>query len=192
MQAQAFCKEFETTLGPCALTWREGAIVGFELPQHRPGEALARALSRKPGLSAGEAPAWIAAVIERVRAHFAGSRDDFLDLPLSYDDAPVFHRAVYDAVRQIRPSQLRTYGEVAHAVGVPGGARAVGQAMGRNPLPLLVPCHRVVAAQGKPGGFTATGGLRTKERMLETEGALAGVRFPGSRVPSLRHVSNNA
>jgi methylated-DNA-[protein]-cysteine S-methyltransferase len=109
----------------------------------------------------------------RIVALFEGARDDLLDLPLDVRAVPPFHLAVYEATRRIPPGETRTYGEVAKAVGSPGASRAVGGALGKNPFPIVVPCHRVLAAGGKSGGFTAPGGVETKWRMLALEGAKA-------------------
>jgi methylated-DNA-[protein]-cysteine S-methyltransferase len=85
---------------------------------------------------------------------------------------PEFHRRVYDVARTIPPGATLTYGDIAARLGEPGSARAVGQALGRNPFPIIVPCHRVLAANGQLGGFSATGGSATKRRLLTIEGAL--------------------
>ena len=96
------------------------------------------------------------------------------------DEVPAFHRRVYEIARTIAPGQTRTYGELAAALGDPGAARAVGQALGDNPFPIVVPCHRVLAAAGKPGGFSAYGGRATKRQLLVIEGAIPaqGQLFP--------------
>jgi methylated-DNA-[protein]-cysteine S-methyltransferase len=109
----------------------------------------------------------------RIVALFEGARDDLTDLPLDLRDVPPFHREVYEATRRIPPGETRTYGEIAKVVGSPGASRAVGGALGKNPFPIVVPCHRVLAAGGKSGGFTAPGGVDTKWRMLALEGAKA-------------------
>ena len=100
-----------------------------------------------------------------------GETIDLSLIPLDLHGVSVFHQRVYEAARRIPLGQTSTYGALADVVGAPGGARAVGQAMGRNPVPLLVPCHRVLAADGGMGGFSAPGGVATKRRLLEIEGA---------------------
>ena len=102
-----------------------------------------------------------------------GARDDLRDLVLDLDDIPEFHRRVFATARAIAPGNTVTYGELARRLGTPGAARAVGQALGANPFPIVVPCHRIVAADGSLGGFSAPGGARTKRRMLQIEGAIA-------------------
>ena len=109
----------------------------------------------------------------RIVALFEGARDDLRDLPLDTRSVPPFHLEVYEATRRIAPGETCTYGEIAKAIGSPGAARAVGGALGKNPFPIVVPCHRVLAAGGKSGGFSAPGGVDTKWRMLALEGAKA-------------------
>jgi methylated-DNA-[protein]-cysteine S-methyltransferase len=107
---------------------------------------------------------------------------------LDMEGVPPFHRRVYEAARQVPPGQTLSYGEIAARAGSPGSARAVGQALGRNPFAILVPCHRVLAANGKLGGFSANGGVDTKRRMLAIEGAKpAGSREPFALDPGLAY-----
>lgn len=101
-----------------------------------------------------------------------GEPRDLRDLPLELDGLPEFQRRVYEIARTIPPGSTLSYGELARRMGVPGAARAVGQALGKNPFPIVVPCHRVLAAGGKMGGFSAAGGVSTKARMLRIEKAL--------------------
>jgi methylated-DNA-[protein]-cysteine S-methyltransferase len=116
----------------------------------------------------------VAAAIVRIQALLAGTRDDLADLPLELEGVPEFHRRVYAVARAIPPGEVLTYGEVARRLGEPGAARAVGQALGKNPFAPVVPCHRVLAAGGRSGGFSAEGGADTKLRMLEIERARFG------------------
>jgi methylated-DNA-[protein]-cysteine S-methyltransferase len=110
--------------------------------------------------------------IESIVALLGGEARDLTDVPLDFDDTvPEFHRRVYDVTRTIKPGTTLSYGEVAARVGEPDAARAVGQALGRNPIPIIVPCHRVLAARGGTGGFSAPGGTATKLQMLAIEGA---------------------
>ena len=85
------------------------------------------------------------------------------------EGVPPFHRRVYEAAREIPPGDTLSYGAIANRIGSPGSARAVGQALGRNPFAIVVPCHRVVAANGKLGGFSANGGVTTKANLLALE-----------------------
>jgi methylated-DNA-[protein]-cysteine S-methyltransferase len=111
------------------------------------------------------------AVIERIRRHLGGEVQDFRGVAVDLRDVTPFFRQVYEAAREIPPGQTRTYGEIAKAVGQPNAAEEVGRAMARNPAPILIPCHRVAAAGGKPGGFSAHGGRATKSKLLALEGA---------------------
>jgi methylated-DNA-[protein]-cysteine S-methyltransferase len=167
----AFFLFFPTAIGTCALVWRGDAIIGAALPEA--SEATARAMlgRRFPDAREAEPPAFVADAVDRVRRLLAGDAPDLSGIPLDLSAADAFERRVYDAACAIPRGEVRTYGEVAAALGAPGAARAVGAALGRNPIPILVPCHRVLAAQGKGGGFSAPGGTATKFRMLAIEGA---------------------
>jgi methylated-DNA-[protein]-cysteine S-methyltransferase len=164
-QAVAGC-DFDTPIGRCALAWR-----GDQLWQVR----LAAGHSGAPDAP----PPWVAEVITRIQALLGGEAARFDDVPLAWPRVPAFHRRVYELARAIAPGATRTYGELARELGDPGAARAVGQALGQNPWPIVVPCHRVLAAAGGLGGFSAPGGGATKLRLLEIERA-----WPGDQ-PSL-------
>jgi methylated-DNA-[protein]-cysteine S-methyltransferase len=118
------------------------------------------------------------AVIDRVLRLLAGEPIDLSDVPLDFGESPDFHKRAYAIARTIPPGQTLTYGEVAARLEAPNQARAVGQALGQNPFLLVVPCHRVVAAGAKTGGFSATGGVDTKLRLLAIEGAQVGAACP--------------
>jgi methylated-DNA-[protein]-cysteine S-methyltransferase len=117
-------------------------------------------------------PPQIAEVIEKVSKHLGGVIQNFRDVPVDLGGAGTFVCKVYDATREIPAGKTATYSDIAHAMGQPTAARAVGQALGRNPIPLIIPCHRVLAAAGKPGGFSAYGGRATKAKLLALEGAV--------------------
>ena len=128
-------------------------------------------MARRCGASGpGAPPAAIAGVIDRIQKHLEGEAQDFRDVPLDLEGAGPFARRVYEAARKIPSGQTKTYGEIAKAVNRPRAARAVGQALGKNPVAILIPCHRILGAGGKPGGFSAYGRLTTKARMLAVEG----------------------
>jgi methylated-DNA-[protein]-cysteine S-methyltransferase len=155
---------FDTELGRCAVRWSEAGISGVLLPKAggRPG----------PFYEEGVAvPRFVAEAIEGIVAVMAGHARDLRDVPLDERGIDDFRRAVYAATRDIPAGTTRSYGEVARAIGRPAGARDVGTALAHNPFPIIVPCHRVVAANGALTGFSAPGGLDTKRRMLELEGA---------------------
>jgi len=163
---------FSTALGSCAVAWGPNGIVGVQLPETNPSATLARLL-RKLGGSASHGPptAPVQQAIDDIVALLAGEPRDLRAVRLDMDQLPAFFREVYAVVRQILPGQTLSYGEVAARCGDRGAARAVGQAMARNPFPIIVPCHRVLAAHGKSGGFSANGGVHTKMRLLAIEGA---------------------
>jgi methylated-DNA-[protein]-cysteine S-methyltransferase len=155
---------FETELGRCALRWSDAGISGVLLPT-----AVGRS---GPSYEAGVAvPRFVAEAIDGIVAVMAGTSHDLRSVPLDERGINDFRRAVYAATRDIPAGTTRSYGEVARAMGRPDGARDVGSALARNPFPVIVPCHRVVAANGALTGFSAPGGPQTKRRMLELEGA---------------------
>lgn len=170
MPTQGFAL-FDTVIGRCGLAWGAGGLVGVQLPESSPGAAWARLRRRFPDAVESEPPAEIEAVIERIREVLAGGRDDLADVPLDLDGQPAFNLRVYEIARAIAPGETSTYGQVARAMGEPGAARAVGKALGENPWPIVVPCHRVLAASGGMGGFSAPGGAETKARLLTLEKA---------------------
>lgn len=160
---------FDTPVGRCAIAWRGTHVVELHLPEG--GDALSRArmLERFPGAEEGRPPRAVQRAIERVQALLRGERVELGEIDLDLDGVPPFHRRVYELARTIPPGVTIGYGELAERLGAPGAARAVGQALRRNPCAILVPCHRVLAAGGKVGGFTAAGGTATKLRLLELE-----------------------
>ena len=178
---------FLTPIGHCGLAWGGGGIVGVVLPEG--SEAQTRARMRKthpllaeamveggPVQGAPAVPPFARAAGDRIRGLLQGEKDDLLDLRLDMSALPAFHRRVYALVRDIGPAYTATYGEIAQRMGEPGAARAVGQALAKNPFAPVVPCHRVLAAASRlgiyrPGGFSAVGGVLTKLRMLQIEGA---------------------
>ena len=165
---------FETAIGPCGIAWGPRGITGVQLPGSSPETTRMRLLRRCPGAEEGAAPPEIQQVIGRITALLRGERIDLSDVPVDLGRVPEFERRVYAIARAIPPGSTMTYGEIARRLGDPLLARDVGQAMGHNPFPIIVPCHRVLAAGGKPGGFSAPGGVDTKLRMLQIEGAAPG------------------
>ncbi|WP_460708916.1 methylated-DNA--[protein]-cysteine S-methyltransferase [Myceligenerans halotolerans] len=168
---------FPTGVGDCAIVWRVGgAVVGSTLPQGGADQVRCAVRRWYPGAVESEPTADVAEAVERVTRLLdhggEGDATPTADIELDMGAVPEFDRRVYEVVRRIPPGETLTYGEVAALLGAPGSAQAVGQALGRNPFPPIVPCHRVLAAGGKIGGFSARGGARTKLRMLVREGAL--------------------
>jgi methylated-DNA-[protein]-cysteine S-methyltransferase len=166
MSAQGFAL-FDTPIGTCALVWSGRGITGLQLPEPTPA-----ATRRWPdAVEAAAVPAGVQRALDRVQALLAGTTTDLADIPLDLDAAPEFNRRVYEVARTIPPGRTMTYGEIAKRLGVPHESREVGQALGKNPVAIIVPCHRVLGADGRMGGFSANGGVSTKRRMLEIEGA---------------------
>lgn len=166
---------FPTAIGHCGMAWHGALLVGVQLPEDA-GEAQTRARMQRrfPQLAECTMPPPVAAWAVRVAALLQGAHDDLSDVPLALDTVPPFNARVYELARRIPPGKTMTYGEMAAALGEPGAARAVGQALGHNPFAPVVPCHRILAANGRPGGFSAGGGALTKLRMLQIEGACPG------------------
>lgn len=165
---------FDTAIGACAVAWGEAGIVGTQLPMRTPADAMRRIGERYPGAKPDQPPPAVAEAIAGVIELLASGDADLPEAPLDFAGLPAFDAAVYDALRRIPPGETITYGELAARVGHPGAARAVGKAMGDNPWPILIPCHRVVGADGRVGGFSAPGGLATKARILTIERARLG------------------
>jgi methylated-DNA-[protein]-cysteine S-methyltransferase len=162
---------FETAIGRCAIAWSAEGIVGLALPAHDDRSLRARMQRRRPGLKEDAAPSEVRDAIAGIQRLLAGEKRDLSAVVLDMTDIPEFDRRVYEEARSISPGNTVTYGDIANRLGDAELARAVGQSLGRNPIPIIVPCHRVLAAQGRLGGFSAPGGTSTKRRLLEIEGA---------------------
>jgi methylated-DNA-[protein]-cysteine S-methyltransferase len=162
---------FDTAIGRCAIAWSERGINAVRLPM--PDEKKTRMLIRKRYGDIDEAPppANVQAAIDRIVELLDGKSVDLTDIALDFDGVPEFNRGVYDIARTIPPGKTMTYGDIAKRLGGLELSRDVGQALGHNPCAIVVPCHRVLAAGGKPGGFSANGGVATKLKMLAIEGA---------------------
>jgi methylated-DNA-[protein]-cysteine S-methyltransferase len=177
MMEQSFTL-FETAIGTCAIAWHAQGLIGVQLPEASEGATRVRmrkrfpdAIERTPDAVARQAIAGIVALLN-------GEKRDLRDIAIDDSATPEFNARIYKIVRQIPPGQTLTYGEVAERLGDKTLARAVGQAMGQNPCPVVMPCHRVMAASGnggaKAGGFSAPGGVVTKLKLLTIEGAQPG------------------
>ncbi len=163
-----------TAIGPCSVAWRGDVIVGVALPEADEAATEARIRRAVPGVVPAEPPPVVRAVLDRIVALLDGEPVDLADVAVEVRHDSDFARRVHEVVRAIPPGETLTYGEVAARLGEPGAAQAVGRAMGANPVPIVVPCHRVVGAGGRPVGFSAPGGVATKQRILRIEGAAAG------------------
>ena len=162
---------FDTAIGRCAIVWGEAGIKALSLPEKGESQMRARIGRNFPDAAEAAPPPAVQAAIDRIRGLLEGGRDDLKDVVLDMEGQPEFHIRVYELARAIPPGQTKTYGDIASALGDKTLSRAVGHALGRNPWPIVVPCHRVLAANGKTGGFSADGGVDTKMRMLTIEGA---------------------
>lgn len=162
---------FSTALGVCGMSWTPQGIESFSLPE--PSRAsMEERLRNITGIAtaASSQPLWVRELIEKVKSHMNGHAQDFSDVPVHFSGISAFTRAIYEAAQKIRPGTVMTYGELAALAGRPHAARAAGSALAKNPIPLIVPCHRVVASSGTLGGFSAAGGVGTKAKLLECEG----------------------
>jgi methylated-DNA-[protein]-cysteine S-methyltransferase len=154
---------FNTPLGTCAIAWSDAGLTRFLLPDpERPSG----------GHTEADPPSWVSEIIDRVKRHLAGEPQDFADVRYDFSRLPEFVRSVLRATLNVKPGHTATYGDLAIAIGQPlAASRAVGTALGDNPWPLLIPCHRIVAATGKMTGFSGPGGVATKVKLLAIEGA---------------------
>ena len=173
MPAQGFAL-FDTEIGRCGIAWGERGVVGVQLPEASQTETLARLRKRFPAAREVTPPREVQRALASIVALLRGEASALDSIALDLTDVPPFHRRVYEVARKIPKGETLTYGEIARRLGEPGSARAVGQALGHNPFAIVVPCHRVLAAGGKVGGFSANGGAATKRRMLAIEGARTG------------------
>jgi methylated-DNA-[protein]-cysteine S-methyltransferase len=167
---------FETGLGFVGIAWSAAGLTRLCLFQ-RNRSAIERRLEKLDAAGAGDqstAPAWVAALVPDIKAYAEGEEVDFSNVPVDLSDVDDFRLAIYDAARKLGFGQTTTYGELAKRAGHAGLPRETGQALGANPVPLVIPCHRILAAGGKIGGFSAPGGSTTKERMLALEGVQVG------------------
>lgn len=162
---------FATAIGTCGIAWGPEGIVGVQLPEADAAATRTRMARRFAALHEMPMPPAVQRAADAIAALLAGEARDLLEIVLDPSGVPDFNRRVYAIARRIPPGQTRTYGEIAAELGDKGLARAVGQALGHNPFAPVVPCHRVLAANGRPGGFSAHGGALSKMRMLAIEGA---------------------
>jgi methylated-DNA-[protein]-cysteine S-methyltransferase len=163
---------FDTAIGICGIEWGPRGINGVQLPMGSREKTESRIRQRHGEISEAAPPREVRGAIERIVELLSGKPDDLADIALDLEDVPAFNRSVYEIARQIPPGQTMTYGDIARRLGGVELSRDVGQALGRNPCPIVVPCHRVLAAGDKPGGFSANGGVATKLKMLAIEGAI--------------------
>lgn len=162
---------FDTAIGHCGLVWDGAAVLGSALPAGSAERTGAMLTARFPDATEQRPPPWVRQVVDDITALLRGESVDLTSVPLEMSGVPAFQQRVFALTRAIPPGSTRSYGAIATELGEPGSAQAVGKALGSNPFPIIVPCHRVLATGGRIGGFSATGGARTKLRMLDIEGA---------------------
>lgn len=171
MTGKAHYLIFDTAGGPCGIAWTTAGVVRFQLPGEDADTTRRLLLRHLPDAEAAEPPPAVASAVAAARRYFAGEEADFTGVPLDLAGQSDFFRAVYDAARRVHWGETTTYGTLARELGAgPEAAREVGQAMAKNPVALIIPCHRVLAAGGKVGGFSAPGGASSKLKMLALEG----------------------
>ena len=169
---------FETPIGTGGIAWTERGVVGVQLPELDPLRVRARLRRRFPAAVESPPSPEIRQVIEAMAALLRAEPADLSRVQLDMHNVPAFDRQVYQATRVLAAGQTASYGQIATRLGDPRLAREVGQVLARNPFPIIVPCHRVIAAGGKLGGFSARGGLTTKQRLLDIERANVGWQLP--------------
>jgi methylated-DNA-[protein]-cysteine S-methyltransferase len=177
-----FIALFETAIGRCGIAWSACGVAGLQLPEDSEQETRERLLVRFPIAQEAQPAGAAMPARDGIVAHLCGEPWDLSTVPLDMGSVPPFHRRVYVAARKIPWGTTTTYGALAAEIGEAGAARAVGQALARNPFAIIVPCHRVVAAGRRIGGFSANGGIATKLRLLAIEGMqghVAAGLFPG-------------
>jgi methylated-DNA-[protein]-cysteine S-methyltransferase len=160
---------FDTAIGACGVAWGERGLVRLQLPEsdRNATERRLRAIAAKASQAP---PAEIGRLITDIQGYMTGRRVDFAAVAVDFTDAEPFEQKVYEAARSVPWGQTLSYGELARQTSSPGAARAVGQVLSRNPVPIVIPCHRVLAKGRRVGGFSAHGGTLTKKRLLALEG----------------------
>jgi methylated-DNA-[protein]-cysteine S-methyltransferase len=164
------CCVFETAIGACGVAWSEAGLTRLQLPEASPQETENRLRGGPDGPTPEAPPPAVARAIADLQRYFAGEKVDFSGIAVDLRGVPPFYARVYEIARRIGWGETATYGELAARAGSPGAARGVGQALGRNPVAVIIPCHRILASGNKVGGFSAYGGAASKERLLALEG----------------------
>lgn len=171
---------FDTSIGRCAICWNEQGIRALQLPAASEEATVSRLAGLVPHLVSAQPPAWVEDVAARLRTHLEGDPQPLGDVPLDLSGVGPFAARVYEVLRsEVGPGQTISYGDLARLAGSPRAARAVGQALAKNPIALIVPCHRVLSAGARLNGFSAEGGVMLKARLLALEGST--YRLPRGR-----------
>lgn len=167
---------FESAIGVCGLAWSRAGLTRFQLPEADRLATEKRLQGGSDGPTRNDPPPPVGRAIAGLQRYFAGERIDFSGVEVDLEGVPPFYVRVYDVARRIGWGETATYGELAARAGSPGAARGVGQALSRNPVAVIIPCHRILASGNKVGGFSAYGGTVSKERLLALEGVRLGMR----------------
>lgn len=168
----------DTPIGTVGLAWTEKGLTRLQLPERNAGQTERRLLRHAMNPTAAKPKGGVSSAVDALEQYLKGEPTEFASVMLDLDTVGDFHRRIYAAARQIGWGKTTTYGALARLVGSPDAARAVGQAMGRNPVPIIIPCHRVLAARNGVGGFSAFGGANAKRRLLDLEGVHIGDNTP--------------
>jgi methylated-DNA-[protein]-cysteine S-methyltransferase len=164
---------FDTAIGRCGIAWGDFGVAGVQLPEAREIETRGRMLRQYPDARELVPPLNVEIAIDAMVALLRGQPADFSDVTLDMHGVPPFNCRVYEFARSIPRGETLTYAEFAKRLGASGAAHAVGQAIGRNPFTIIVPCHRVLPGAGEADGSCMNGGVISKRRLLSLEGALA-------------------
>lgn len=163
---------FDTSIGNCAIAWTELGICALLLPEQTDDQTIEKLMARFPGSVRRSPDSATAEAIKMVVRHLSGELQDLSTIKLDLADCSAFAQKVYSAAREVPAGSINTYGELASQINATGAARAVGGALGTNPVALIVPCHRIVGKGSRLTGFSAFGGCDLKMRLLSIEGAL--------------------
>ncbi len=164
---------FETAIGAIALAWTEKGICLLQLSEETEDKTVALLKKRLPGASKAEPTPIVQKAIKLIKLHLEGSKQDFRGIPVDLSQCTEFSRNVYEATREVTAGQVATYADIANRIGQAAASRAVGRALGSNPVAIIIPCHRVIGKGGNMTGFSAYGGCDTKMRLLSIERALS-------------------
>ncbi|MCR6733320.1 MAG: methylated-DNA--[protein]-cysteine S-methyltransferase [Afipia sp.] len=162
---------FDTDIGRCGIAWGDRGLLGVQLPEATDARTLSRLAQKAPAAREAAMPDHVRRACDAMTELLRGEANDLAFITVDMEQVPAFNRRVYDIARTIAPGETLTYGDIATRLGDKLLSRAVGKALGENPFPIVIPCHRVLAANGKTGGFSANGGVATKFRMLAIERA---------------------
>lgn len=175
---------FDSAIGACGIAWSAQGVTHVQLPE-KDRAATEQHIARRSGGTLQTPPPAIAKAIAAVQRYLTGERVDFSDIAVDLDAVGDFHKQLYGALRKVGWGKTTTYGALGKTLGITGDARDIGQAMGKNPVPVIIPCHRVLAAGNKIGGFSAPGGIFTKEKLLTLEGVAIGVPDDAPLLPGI-------